>query len=242
MRKRDNRCERSQSPRKIRKVTKSTAARNAPCRVFCFGDRSFTGVSSSKKSCLTPYASELQKSLRLYPGFESTIAQTLYFNPQPITSMKPESYSHVMDKISMIQNSLIVILAGVHDLSLDGMTSDVLVDSIIRLHQEAHKRGIRTIALGLPPSHLQEVDHSVKVLTGEVNRNLQEWTERCCQRASPPMSSNVTFVPFPILKYDERDDVWVLGFHFNEAGNRLIGSSLAPFIRDAFMKSEERSK
>ncbi len=242
MRKRDNKCERPHSPRKNRKLPKPITTKNAPRRVFCFGDRNFTGSMFSKESCLAPYGSGLQRYLRLYPGFESTIVQTLHFNPQPITSMKPESYSHVLDKISKIQNSLLIILAGMHDLSLVGMASNVLVESISRLHSEAHKRGIQTVALGLPPSHLQEVDHSVKVLTQEVNRDLRDWTERCCQRVSPPTRSKVTFVPFPILKYDHRDDIWVDGFHFNEAGNSLIGSNLAPFIREAFMKGEARSK
>ncbi len=247
-----------------------------PRRIFCFGDSISAGVIPSDSSGkVAPYGEQLKKSLRHFPGLETIVVQTLSFKTlhicPPQSTGSENSYHHdrgmgiMLDKIAESNNPLLIILVGSHDLAemysrtdekptrqyLNSATATI-VESIIHLHQMAHSRGIQTIALGLPPSLIQEKNPLIKSLKSDVNRGIEAWVEKHhggtnshnhqhqLQFQPESVERKIAFVPFPIQSYDGDSKLWARdGFHFTKEGYEFIGKSLAPFVEKSLKKRVE---
>lgn len=70
---------------------------------------------------------------------------------------------------------VVLILAGTNDLGM-GYESEIVVESIKKLHHTCHERGIRTVALSLPPNVACERSPAYKEKWRTVNRALLDWS------------------------------------------------------------------
>jgi len=101
-----------------------------------------------------------------------------------------------------------------------------IVQSIIEIHQDAHQRGIQTIAIGLPRSDLKGNFFELSATVEQVNRELILWAS---------YNDMVAFIPFPISQYCNN----ILapdGYHFTEEEYRLIGARLTPIVHESLSR------
>lgn len=134
--------------------------------------------------------------------------------------------SETLDKIKSSTGTpvdLVIILAGTNDLAYEN-DCNVIFRSICAIHDIAHCRGIRTIAVSVPPSAWQQSDENASKVANDVNVKLESW----CQD-----EDRVTFAPFPIRQYERSSGLWCGdGLHFSPEGYTLIGQSLASSVVD----------
>jgi lysophospholipase L1-like esterase len=198
---------------------------SATRRVFCLGDSLTEGVvPATNGTTFFPYSLQLQKSLRELVGLESIQVQTLTFRGLPLATLRT-SLRSTLNRMSKTCKPLLLTLIGIQDV-MEGADYNTIVQSIIDIHQDAHQRGIQTIAIGLPTSELQGKFFEFRATVEQVNRELILWAS---------YNHMVAFVPFPISQYCNkilaRD-----GFHFTEEGYRLIGARLTPIVHESLSR------
>ena len=194
-------------------------------KVFCYGD-SLTAGTSPPGNKLYPYGKYLQEKLRAVPGLESsrvgwkgypgwTSSQLL--NIAPLPSLLDD----VNSKIGKID--VVIILAGSNDLAY-GTDSQEIFDTIAGIHEIAHSKGCKTIALSIPPSSWQKQSDTARSLAISVNSKLELWSRE--------NQLNTMFAPFPISEFDASSGFWCSdGLHFSPEGYKEIGESLVPFVK-----------
>mmetsp|Transcript_10573 Transcript_10573/g.12112 ORF Transcript_10573/g.12112 Transcript_10573/m.12112 type:complete len:236 (-) Transcript_10573:56-763(-) len=199
-------------------------------KVFCYGDSLTTGTSPPQNKEY-PYAKHLQEKLRTMPGLESsrvgwkgypgwTSSQLL--NSSPLPSLLDDVHS----KIGALD--VVIILAGSNDLAY-GTDSQEIFDTITGIHDIAHSKGCKTIALSIPPSGWQKQSDSARSLANSVNSKLENWSKE--------NELQTMFVQFPITEFDASSGFWCSdGLHFSPDGYKKIGESLVPFVTNIVNK------
>ena len=209
--------------------TKSCDAAMVSHKVFCFGDSLTTGTSPPLNDDF-PFAQCLEKKLRSNPVFGSALVR--WKGLPGWTASALERDGGLLGNIDQIQASvgkldLVIILAGTTDLAYE-TDSEVILDAITRIHGSAHSRGVKTIAVSIPPSGWQLQSESTRMLAETVNSKLQSWTN---DSGLNPQASMVTFVPFPIKQFDRSSGLWSSdGLHFSPEGYKYIGEALATTV------------
>lgn len=197
---------------------------SATRRVFCLGDSLTEGVVPATNGTTFPYSLQLQKCLRELDGLESIQVQTLTFRGLRLATLRT-SLRSILDRMSQTFKPLLLTLIGIQDV-MEGVDCNTIVQSIIEIHQDAHQKGIQTIAIGLPPSELQGKFFEMRATVEQVNRELILWAS---------YNHMVAFVPFPISQCCNsvlaRD-----GYHFTEEGYRRIGARLTPIVHESLSR------
>ena len=122
---------------------------------------------------------------------------------------------------------LAIILAGTNDLGHPprdpaGARDEEIAEDIWGLHQLAHARSVRTVAVSVPGSRYQSLVAPAAALATRVNANLEA---RCV--ASGGLC---TFVPFPV-PYKEGSLWEEYGLHLSPAGYDTVGIALAAAVK-----------
>mmetsp|Transcript_84256 Transcript_84256/g.161024 ORF Transcript_84256/g.161024 Transcript_84256/m.161024 type:complete len:392 (+) Transcript_84256:66-1241(+) len=121
------------------------------------------------------------------------------------------------------QFDTILIMAGTNDLG--NYPPHVIVENIKRLHGECHQRGLRTVALAVPPSSTFSEFESKAA--GEVNLALEKWT----QSISSDSDQDTLFVNVEELLPLSNASLWDSdGVHFSAEGSRTLGFRLARLL------------
>ena len=209
-------------------------------RALAFGD-SLTAGTSPPDFNLYPYAHYLEANLKLDPfAFSYPVIVRHKGYPGWTASQLVEyaefdgGLAHIIDKIQNPPLSLVIILAGTNDLAYE-TSADRIVQSITRLHQICHEKGVaHTIAIGIPPSGYQVQVKSVGDLAQKINESLESY---CVQR-----EEHMTFFPFP-FDFNRGDDLWCSdGLHFTKKGYQQLAESLAPLVTDIIKKTHGSTK
>jgi len=126
---------------------------------------------------------------------------------------------------------LVLIMVGTNDLAM-GVAPDMVLHSIQALHAECHRRGVRTVALGVPQSFFTLEDPSFGALSDEVNHRLKTWA-----------TGSAHFVDsHGLLPYDSTNGLWESdGLHFSKAGSREFGRRMATCVRELLRPQESVS-
>ena len=127
-----------------------------------------------------------------------------------------------------------VLLAGTNDL---GQTvtdhsqprEAAIAQQVWGLHELAHARSVRTVAVAVPPSYFQAVVPAAAALRAKVNDALRAKCE-AANAASGSTSARCTYVPFP-LEWSTGSPLWEDdGLHLTAAGYDALGDALAPVV------------
>ena len=140
--------------------------------------------------------------------------------------------------------SLVIILAGTNDLGklfrggFDDTNiniekeSDSISESVISLHQIAHKNGVPTIALAIPGSRFQTGNQAATAIAFATNEKLENW----CRNNS----NNCLFMAFPFPYQKGDDHRWMSdGLHLTEAGYKELAKDVANMINVAYICFED---
>mmetsp|Transcript_13931 Transcript_13931/g.20794 ORF Transcript_13931/g.20794 Transcript_13931/m.20794 type:complete len:247 (-) Transcript_13931:294-1034(-) len=198
-------------------------------KIFCFGD-SLTAGTSPPLTTDFPYGVHLQDTLRSsYPMHETVLVRWKGYPGWTASALVQEGgLGGILDSIQASVGSpadLAVILAGTNDLAYEPNANDIF-DSITQLHGIAHSKGVRTLALGIPPSAWQMQSSSARELAKEVNIKMESWADESKDESSS--NAMTKFVPFPITAYDKDGEFWSPdGLHFSPQGYLYIGEQLA---------------
>jgi len=194
-------------------------------KIFCYGDSLTAGTSPPLKEDF-PYGKHLQETLRSVPGFESSLVRWKGYPGWTSSALFSDSgLAGLLNNIhaSVGTLDLVIILAGTNDLAYN-FDCEEIFESISSIHNIAHSKGCKTVALGIPPSGWQAQSESAKTVANNVNSKLKD--------AAAKIDSKMTFVPFPI-DFDRNSGYWSSDtLHFSPEGYRQIGESLSPIISD----------
>jgi len=119
---------------------------------------------------------------------------------------------------------LVLILAGTNDLGM-GYESRYVVESIKKLHHMCHQRGIRTVALSLPPNVACERNPAYKEKWQRVNRALFDWSRDFRDRVALFIDTSEA-VPLD----DEGVNYLIDRLHFSAEGAERLGIELAGLL------------
>lgn len=123
--------------------------------------------------------------------------------------------------------SLAIILAGTNDLGYNSESAPML-QAVCGLHEIAHKLGVPTVAVGIPPSAYQAHQSEAAELAASFNRELKHW---CSGRAEL-----VAYVDHPIKQWRRDDGLWAPdGLHFSKEGYRVLGEGLASVVTERLL-------
>ena len=149
--------------------------------------------------------------------------------------------------------SLVIILAGTNDVgshtssmfgsgSVGRVDSRSAADPILRLHRacldcegEDGKKGIHTLAVGIPGSAWQEMNPDAARLCSEMNDTLREFA------SSEERVSYVDF-PFPFSRRGDAAKWSGDGLHFSPEGYEALGKGLAPCVKQILDGMGERKR
>ena len=207
-------------------------------KVFCFGD-SLTAGDSPPHYEKYPFAPHLEKNLRSNKNgnFDSALVRWKGFPGWTAENLLtegdlPGSIDNIIEKAGSLD--LVIILAGTNDLGFN-RDSDEIFHSIRKLHEISHDRGVKTLALGIPPSAWQSQSKSAMDCADAVNSRIQAWAN-----SSDDLLSLVTFDHFPIKKFDAQSGYWSGdGLHFSPEGYRHIGESLGSIVAHILCEAKE---
>ena len=235
--------------------TVSSSNSNTLRKVFCFGDSLTAGTSPPERDVF-PYAKHLEEALstsdaggpsavvrwRGYPGWTASALLTdgglsafldnIAQQQQQQDDAEKSSSSPPVD--------LVIILAGTNDLAYVSNGQEIF-DSIQGIHDIAHSKGCKTIALGIPPSGWQMQSDSARSIADDVNTKLESWSNEHTKDSSS--RATATFVPFPIQEFDRNSGLWSPdGLHFSPEGYKTIGESLAPILANILCNDDDNEE
>jgi len=201
--------------------------------------------------CMSPSLSSegaVMVRWRGLPGWTSS-AMVDYMNDSSV------GLQSVLDGIRNPSLSLVIILAGTNDIgsltssmfdSGSSSTSNKMnddenvdvslaVDPILSLHKaclecedENGKKGIHTLAVGIPGSAWQEMNPNASQLCTDMNDALQ---------AFATLEDRVSYVDFP-FPYQRGDSKWSGdGLHLSSEGYEVLGKGLAPRVKQILESS-----
>eukprot|EP00288_Rhodomonas_lens_P006936 CAMPEP_0177744650 /NCGR_PEP_ID=MMETSP0484_2-20121128/29875_1 /TAXON_ID=354590 /ORGANISM="Rhodomonas lens, Strain RHODO" /LENGTH=190 /DNA_ID=CAMNT_0019259199 /DNA_START=77 /DNA_END=645 /DNA_ORIENTATION=- len=115
-----------------------------------------------------------------------------------------------------------VIIAGTNDLAYASSAAEV-TDAVLELHAVAHKEGVKTISVDIPPSAAAMVQPSYGQLRTDVNDQLRETAVNDRLRIHVPCP--VAYNP----SGTEGGELWEAdGLHLSGEGYKALGKGLAP--------------
>lgn len=228
---------RRQNSSAIRKI--SSSIRRTPLsmqqkKVFCYGD-SLTAGTSPPLAELHPYGPHLESELkRLVPDLSPVVRWSGYPGWTATAMAEGSTLDGPSGLRTFLRNidaktgspaSLCVILAGTNDLTYE-VEAQPILDAIVSLHRACHGEGVRTAAVGIPPSAWQRQSSDAANMAATINDQLEEWCE-----SSSEARGMATYIACPISASSVGNELWCSdGLHFSPAGFKALGEGLAPSI------------
>lgn len=197
---------------------------SSPARILCYGDSLTAGTFNMEEpDILFPYAPHLEAALKgaavvRHRGLPGWTAQGM------VDSVDDANVGlrGLLRKAQPI--NLAVVLAGTNDLGCYA-DADSLTESLVSLHTAAHELGVRTLAVGIPPSAFLSRDATAARIAADVNDRLREWSAR-------QPNALAGFVPHPVGMYEPNGALWSRdGLHLSPEGYRATGEGLADAVR-----------
>lgn len=133
-----------------------------------------------------------------------------------------EGMEHIMQRLGFDRRDLVLIMGGTNDITYGSQAAPILA-SLKTLHAAAHGRGVKTLAISIPPTG-SDIAAQRASIQGEVNNGLGAWC------GGEPMCAgffDTSFLDPDAPSY--RDD----GLHFSPAGYEDLGRKLAGLVRQA---------
>ena len=127
--------------------------------------------------------------------------------------------------------SVVIVLAGTNDVGYamssscndDGARS--IVSDVSALHEMVWQQGIKTIAVGIPPSGYQSVVKEAKVLVDNINSQLRTFCEQ-------QGDQKATFVAFPFEDQPGGENWSSDGLHFSPTGYEVLARNLVEPVKN----------
>ena len=197
-------------------------------RVLAYGDSLTAGTHRMDDEQLFPYAPHLERVLcslgddvvvrhRGLPGWTAK-AMLDYANDEQ------RGICGILRRIRDPSVALAIILAGTNDVGCFA-SADETVEALTGLHGAAHALGVRTLAVGIPPSAFQRRDPVAAETVAEVNERLREW-------CAAQHDSFAEYVPHPVSVFEPGGKLWSSdGLHLSPEGYKATGEGLADVVR-----------
>jgi lysophospholipase L1-like esterase len=208
-----------------------TASPKRPHRILAYGDSLTAGTSGPD---LFPYAQYLQSALSQHR--ENVVVRHRGlpgWTTQGMLDALDDQQRGLRAAIEAVTGpplSLVILLAGTNDLAY-GFTASEITAQLLKLHAVCLDSGVpRTLAIGIPPSGYQAVQHSVAETVTTINENLRQHALH--------NGLNTTYMPFP-FPFEKRGENWHPdSLHFSETGYQVLGESLAPVVEQILQSLE----
>ncbi|CAE7668071.1 unnamed protein product [Symbiodinium sp. CCMP2592] len=115
---------------------------------------------------------------------------------------------------------IVIIQAGFHDLAHGHTTPAGVSVAVQCLHTICHSKGVRTVALTIPPSHVLSQSAKHQARWEEVNNRLKSWVQNTgCHEGV------ATFIDVAEMLPGEAE-----GHHFDSQSEKQLGAALAPLL------------
>ena len=218
-----------------------------PVVVWCFGDSLTAGLHSCRGTWLedcsfSPYAPALQTALRgmhrtLYNvevrhvGYSGWTAEELLRSPRGDASQPDLQYLLHQEAAARAGRpvELAILLAGTNDIGKRRHASHAdIVTSIWALHALAHRLGVATLAVGVPPTGF---GMGIRNATAweDVRRSVNDLLRAQCAAAAPLCS----YVDCPV-QWTPSSRAWEAdGVHLSADGYAELGRGVAAAVLDA---------
>ena len=193
-------------------------------RVLCYGASMTAGASPPYKE-LFPFAPALEETLgdgavvrhRGLPGWTAK-AMLDYANDEQ------RGLCGILRRIRDPSVALAIILAGTNDVGCYA-SADETFEALTGLHGAAHALGVRTLAVGIPPSAFQGRDPVAAQTVADVNERLRAW----CTAQRDALAE---YVPHPVGVFEPGGKLWSSdGLHLSPEGYKATGERLAGVVR-----------
>lgn len=126
---------------------------------------------------------------------------------------------------------VVLIMAGTNDLGDRDIPATAIATTVQALHTACHARGVRTVALSVPPSISCQESKTYRGRWERLNSLLREW----CQGVGATEGAGLWVDTAEIVPFAEPSEFWEEdGLHFSPEGSNKLGKSLAlhlaPFL------------
>ena len=207
------------------------AAVPPPHRILAYGDSLTAGTYRMDEEQLYPYAPHLERVLN--SGALGGVPTVVRHRGLPGWTAKAmldyaddeqRGLCGILWRIRDPSVALAVILAGTNDVGCFA-SADETLKALTGLHGAAHALGVRTLAVGIPPSAFQARDRVAAETVAEVNERLCAWCD--AQR-----DALAAYAPHPVRSYEPGGALWASdGLHLSPEGYRATGEGLAGVVR-----------
>jgi lysophospholipase L1-like esterase len=207
--------------------TVTCQAGGSPARILAYGDSLTAGTfKMDAPDELYPYAPHLEAALKgaaivRHRGLPGWTAQAMLNSVDDADRglrgiLKKAGINPPVD--------LAIVLAGTNDIGCY-TDADGIIAALVGLHSAAHELGVRTLAVGIPPSAFLARDEPAATTAAEVNERMQAW----CQRQPNALAG---FEPHPVRAYEPDGGLWSRdGLHLSPEGYRVTGEGLVAAVR-----------
>ena len=206
-------------------------------RVVIYGDSLTAGAPSR-----TPFGQEFCRSLRSVGcHVEAEICGLCALTArQMFLAADEESVSDLWRRsgkglLRLLKNAdLVLLMAGTNDLA-SSMASEI-IESLRGLHSACHRRGVPTVALGIPDSGGRQLKRFpfLGATRREVNASLAAWVK--ADEKKPEAFVN-TMALLPYGPKSREAGCWESdGVHFTSEGSRVLGWRLAQVLQPLMLR------
>jgi lysophospholipase L1-like esterase len=211
----------------FRTRTIACLADSSPVRILAYGDSLTAGIFNMEEpDQLYPYVPHLQAALKgkaivRHRGLPGWTAQGMVDNLDD----SDKGLKGILRKAgSNPPVDLAILLAGTNDVGFYA-DADSICAALVSLHSAAHELGVRTLAVGIPPSAFLARDTVAATTAAEVNERIQAWSAR-------QPNALAGFVRHPVGAYEPGGALWSRdGLHLSPEGYRTTGEGLVDAVR-----------
>lgn len=211
-------------------------------RILAYGDSLTAGYRSGGER-FSPYATALAAALAASApadlwvcGLSALSAAELLAGLEAprISDSAEREGPGLCRALEVLSPDLALLMAGTNDLG-GGATAAEILEALQGLHSACHDRGVRTVALSVPPCAGVLEFRRYRQSWEALNRALGEWA------SAEEASGRVLFVDTGrLVPFAYGSELWEEdNLHLSEAGSRCLGEGLAPLVGPFLAQAEK---